>query len=570
MATGVCELFDFDTLPGSWKRVAEDWKVAFNMANPSVQRTKMKVDFEFQVDHESSVQIKFSVLCLVSNFQMMVDFWLQGVIILLNVLEAKSDKDNYVRSICFSPDGKYIAAGTEDRIIRIWDIAQRTVKFELMGHNEDIYGIDWSRDGRTLVSGSGDATVKVWDVEKGSLLISIQNNQDMQNTTDLTSTQGVTSVAIRSLDSRIVATGSLDRMVRLWDIRTGRLLERFEAHTDNVYSVAFSPDGQSIVSGSLDKNVIVWDISPHTHNYLAKSGESVVEDLRPVVSTTYRQCFTGHRDFVLSVAFAGTNSTLGRVDACGEPVAAQQSDVLAEVEWVVSASKDKTVVFWDARAVPEFKAHSFPNQEAIAKNAAIFALQGHKNSVISVALASVAGLFATGSGDFSARVWRVSAEGPLVPAGPSRPQIQQQMSVKRNMDEMNAPVPREWKTQQDMYAQQQQQQQLPAPVLEPWQKGAQNVSTLQQQPPLETWRGAGIPLSSTQQRLASGVPEWQETHKSEWVQQQGAPVATLVDEPLLKKEEEEIVIQQPTPPPPPEPSREVEDEQNGEKMDAIM
>ncbi|KAJ1546206.1 general transcription repressor, partial [Nowakowskiella sp. JEL0078] len=161
--TGVCDLFDFDTLPGSWKREAEDWNVAFNMANPSVQRTKMKVDLEFQVDHDSVVScVKFSndgrfLATGCNNFTKVVDISSHQTI---HVLEAKSDKDNYVRSICFSPDGKYIAAGTEDRIIRIWDIAQRTVKFELMGHAEDIYGIDWSRDGRIIVSGSGDATVK--------------------------------------------------------------------------------------------------------------------------------------------------------------------------------------------------------------------------------------------------------------------------------------------------------------------------------------------------------------------------------------------------------------------------
>ncbi|KAJ1539764.1 general transcription repressor, partial [Nowakowskiella sp. JEL0078] len=388
--------------------------------------------------------------------------------------------------------------------------------------------------------------------------MTLQNNQDMPYTNDSNNAQGVTSVAIRSLDSRIVATGSLDRMVRLWDIRTGRLLERFEAHTDNVYSVAFSPDGQSIVSGSLDKNVIVWDISHHTHNYLAKSGESAAEDFRPVVSTTYRQCFTGHRDFVLSVAFAGTNSTLGRVDSSGEPVAAQQSDVLAEVEWVVSASKDKTVVFWDARAAPDCKAPPGPNQEAIAKNAAIFALQGHKNSVISVALAPVAGLFATGSGDNTARLWRVSTEGPLVPAGPSRPQNSQQLSIKRNFDDINVSQSREWKTQPDMYV---QQHQSPVTALEPWQRGPQNVSSqhqqqqIQQQPSLEQWRGAGIPTSSPQQKV--GVPEWQETQKSDWVQQRSIPVAEKVDE-TLKKDESETVIQQPTPPPP-EPLKEIKE-----------
>lgn len=70
---------------------------------------------------------------------------------------------------------------------------------------------------------------------------------------------GVTSVAI-SPDRRLVAAGSLDRVVRLWDATTGAFLDRFEGHQDSVYSVAFSADGKTLVSGSLDRTIKVWDV----------------------------------------------------------------------------------------------------------------------------------------------------------------------------------------------------------------------------------------------------------------------------------------------------------------------
>lgn len=72
---------------------------------------------------------------------------------------------------------------------------------------------------------------------------------------------GVTSVAI-SPDGRWVAAGSLDMVVRIWDVNTCALVERLRGHKDSVYSVAFSPDGRGLVSGSLDKSLKYWDITP--------------------------------------------------------------------------------------------------------------------------------------------------------------------------------------------------------------------------------------------------------------------------------------------------------------------
>lgn len=70
---------------------------------------------------------------------------------------------------------------------------------------------------------------------------------------------GVTSVAV-SPDGRLVAAGSLDKMVRVWDIHSAKQLERLEGHKDSVYSVAFMPDGKSLISGSLDKTIKLWEL----------------------------------------------------------------------------------------------------------------------------------------------------------------------------------------------------------------------------------------------------------------------------------------------------------------------
>ena len=117
---------------------------------------------------------------------------------------------------------------------------------------------------------------------------------------------GVTSV-VMSPDRRTIAAGSLDRVVRLWDVETGNLLERFEGHLDSVYSVSFSMDGRTLASGSLDRTLKLWDV------------------VEPRSRGKARSTFLGHSDFVLSVVFSPDDN------------------------WLISGSKDRTVQFWDPR-----------------------------------------------------------------------------------------------------------------------------------------------------------------------------------------------------------------------------
>ena len=127
-----------------------------------------------------------------------------------------------------------------------------------MGHEQDIYSLDFASNGRLIASGSGDHTVRVWDI------------QETREVLSLTIEDGVTTVAI-SPGGEYVAAGSLDKSVRVWDIRSGHLIARLDGmdgHKDSVYSVAFGPDGESLVSGSLDKTIKMWQLSPDTRGMM--------------------------------------------------------------------------------------------------------------------------------------------------------------------------------------------------------------------------------------------------------------------------------------------------------------
>jgi len=262
--------------------------------------------------------------------------------------------DLYIRSVCFSPDGKFLATGAEDKQIRIWDIAKKTIRNVFDGHQQEIYSLDFSLDGRLIVSGSGDKTARIWDMIDGSSKVLTINDADPVN-----NDAGVTSVAI-SPNGQLVAAGSLDTVVRIWDVRTGLLIERLRGHKDSVYSVAFTPDGKGLVSGSLDKTLKYWDVS----GLVGKRKEPAANGKKDDRSSQCTMNFVGHTDYVLSVA------------------------VSHDGQWVVSGSKDRGVQFWDS--------HSAMTQ---------CMLQGHKNSVISIDLSPAGSILATGSGDWQARIW---------------------------------------------------------------------------------------------------------------------------------------------------------------------
>ena len=145
-------------------------------------------------------------------------------------------------------------------VAQVWEIAKKRLRHVFEGHEQEIYSLDFSNDGRYIVSGSGDKTMRIWDLSDASCRMITIETPTTGSAVNQPQDAGVTSVSI-SPDGTMVAAGSLDSIIRIWEIASGTLLDSLQGHRDSVYSVAFTPDGKGIVSGSLDKSLKFWDLS---------------------------------------------------------------------------------------------------------------------------------------------------------------------------------------------------------------------------------------------------------------------------------------------------------------------
>ncbi|KAK4200781.1 WD40-repeat-containing domain protein [Triangularia verruculosa] len=250
-----------------------------------------------------------------------------------NATIASNDKKGHstpVTFVGFSPQGHFIATGSQDGILKLWD-SNGDNRLVLSGHSSRINDVVFSPGSSLIASASADMSLRVWDMEDGSNLHTLSGHL------------GNVLHVVFSPDGKHLASCSADATARLWNPETGASLAVLNGHDGEVTDTVFSADGRYLSTCSTDATIIIWDVETHTRCITLTGHTAGVNSIR----FSYQNC-----DLLVSSSEDATvriwNWREGTsVDIAKAGVATTSASFSPDDVFVSFASENGVVELWD-------------------------------------------------------------------------------------------------------------------------------------------------------------------------------------------------------------------------------
>ena len=280
--------------------------------------------------------------------------------------------ENYLTSAVFSPNGKQLAAASNDNTARLWDANTGKQLYILKGHNKHVRSVVFSPDGKRVATASHDKTARLWDANTGKQLYTLKGHEDWVHSVEFSS------------DGKLLATASNDNTARLWDANTGKQLHTLKADENVLWSAEYSPDGKLLATISSDDTVRLWDANTRKQLHTLKGHDSQVDSVE--FSPDGKLLATTSQDSTVRLWNANTGKQLHTLKGYNSYV--WSVEFSPDGKLLATASRDKTARLWDVNTGDP-----------------LHTIQGHESQVYSVKFSPDGKLLVTASGDGTARLW---------------------------------------------------------------------------------------------------------------------------------------------------------------------
>lgn len=202
--------------------------------------------------------------------------------------------DGPVLSSKFSPDGKHMLSGGQDKLLLLWEVfGECKNKLTFRGHQNAVLEVHWAPDGEHVYSASADKTVLLWDVQSGGRVRGYKGHSAVVNSCCPSDAHVMASASddstVRLWDDRVrtcqrtirhpfaatavsvggggnqLFTGCLDGHIRTYDLRRadGGVSMVLSGHQDIVSGMRLSPDGNFLLTNGMDNTLRCWDVKPY-------------------------------------------------------------------------------------------------------------------------------------------------------------------------------------------------------------------------------------------------------------------------------------------------------------------